>query len=152
MRWAFIGYILAIVAGKLICTEHHHYSLQSPRPWTNKVEAVTIKAAKIGGTAKSICDFVKSFVGAQTLSRGPSSGNQKHWRHNGKALFLSTEQASAISMWGEIDVLKPISTLRAATVTVDASSSVQNMVYINTGWHANFCRNRIAVWFIQVLS
>jgi hypothetical protein len=76
----------------------------------------------------SILDFLKSFAGTHRPSWVPSSSNRNHCLHASEALFQCKEQASMISMKGEILELNPIYKLRANTVTVVVSINVQKMV------------------------
>jgi hypothetical protein len=82
----------------------------------------------MGGTAISILDFLKRFAGTHRPSEGPSSGKLKHCLQDGEPLLPCKEQASAISMEGEILDLNPISKLREDTATVAASINVQKIV------------------------
>jgi hypothetical protein len=75
----------------------------------------------------STLHFLKSFAGTHRPSWGPSSGNWKHSLHEGEASFPCKEQASAISIKGEILELNPNFKLRADTVTVVVSVNVQKM-------------------------
>jgi hypothetical protein len=114
-------YIQSQLASRRIVNVHlkellDHVSTNNPTALTRQVEAATIKAAKIGGTMKSILDLTNKCEGKQRISPGTSNGilmnpSFLHFWENKEAGDMAETNVTC----GEID----------ATATVNVNSIIQ---------------------------